>query len=168
MNEGRRIVLVAAAAENGVIGRDGGMPWHMPDDLKHFKAVTLGHPVVMGRRTWQELGCTPLPGRTNIVLTRAGTVDGEGCMVASTPAQAIELAGDGDVMIIGGGDVYRLFLAEANVIELTRIHAIIDGDTTFPEFGDDFTLQASDRHETDDRHAHAFTFETWTRISDPR
>lgn len=166
MGDSRRIVLIVAAAENGVIGRDGSMPWRLPDDLKHFKSITLGHAVVMGRRTWDELGGTPLPGRQNIVLTQNATFAASGADVVHSPTAAIACAaghGDGDVMIIGGGEVYRLFMDDAQIIELTRIHASIDGDTTFPELDDCWSCESRTEHPKDARHAQAFTFERWVR-----
>jgi len=166
MADSRRIVLVVAAAENGVIGRDGAMPWRLPDDLKHFKAITLGHAVVMGRRTWDELGCTPLPQRRNIVLTRNTAFTTNGADVVHSPAQALAIArnrDDGDIMIIGGGTVYRLFMEDAHIIELTRIHASIEGDTTFPDLDDCWSCESRIEHPADDHHAQAFTFERWTR-----
>ena len=163
MSGSRRIVLVVAAAENGVIGLDGAMPWRLPDDLKHFKAVTLGHPIIMGRRTWEELGCTPLPGRRNIVLTRNADFAGEGCDIAASPEAALAMTGDADVMIVGGGQVYRLFMDQANVVERTVVHAQIDGDTMFPSLDEGWTREWCEAHDADDRHAHAFTFERWIR-----
>jgi dihydrofolate reductase len=159
----RRIVLVVAADEHDVIGRDGGMPWRLPDDLKHFKSITSGYPIVMGRRTWDELGGTPLPKRHNIVLTRDTSMEADGCTVVHEPKDALEAAGVGDVMIIGGGQVYRLFLDQATHVELTRVHARVDGDTTFPKLDDAWTLESTTRHETDDQHDYAFTFERWKR-----
>ena len=163
MSVSRRIVLVVAAAENGVIGRGGGMPWRLPDDLKHFKAVTLGHPIIMGRRTWEELGCKPLPGRRNIVLTRNVDFASAGCDVAGSPEAALAMTDHADVMIVGGGQVYRLFMDRANVVERTVVHAQVDGDTTFPSLDDRWTRDWREAHEADDRHAHAFTFERWIR-----
>ncbi|MCH2136124.1 MAG: dihydrofolate reductase [Phycisphaerales bacterium] len=167
MSDTSDIVIVVAAAENDVIGRDGGMPWHLPDDLRHFKRITTGHSVIMGRRTWLELGCKPLPDRVNIVLTRDSDFDPAGAIAADSPDAALELArqahGERDVMVIGGGEIYRLFLDRANRVELTRVHASVDGDVTFGQLGDAWTCVQSDRHEKDDRHGYAFTFETWTR-----
>ena len=165
MIESRRIVLVVAADEHGVIGRDGAMPWRLPDDLKHFKSVTSGYPIVMGRRTWDEIGGKPLPNRHNIVLTRNAAMVSDGCTVVHKPAEALEAAGSGDVMIIGGGQVYRLFLQQATDVELTRVHTTVDGDTTFPQLSDAWTLQSTSRHEADAQHQFAFSFERWTRSS---
>lgn len=132
------IVLVAAVGENGVIGADGDMPWRLPSDLKRFKRLTLGHPIVMGRKTFQSIG-RPLPGRTNIVVTRDGGFSAAGIEVATSIAGALAAAraaalrdGAGAVMIVGGGEVYAATLAEADRLEITRVHAAPPGDTRFP------------------------------------
>ncbi|HEV7372666.1 dihydrofolate reductase [Arenibaculum sp.] len=129
-----RISLVAAVAANGVIGRDNGLPWRIPADLRHFKALTLGKPVVMGRHTFVSIG-RPLPGRLNIVLTRGAPIGG--VVTAASPAQAVaaaEAAGAGEAMVIGGEQVYRLFMDRADRIYLTEVHAEVEGDARFPAF----------------------------------
>lgn len=128
-----RISLVVAAAANNVIGKDGALPWHIPGDLRRFKQITMGHPIVMGRRTWESIG-RPLPGRHNIVMSSDSDYRAEGATVVASPAAALEAAGNADeIMIIGGGQVYELFLPIAERIYFTRIDATIDGDTFFPE-----------------------------------
>jgi len=132
------IALIAAVAENGVIGRAGGLPWRLSGDLKHFKAVTLGKPVVMGRKTFQSIG-KPLPGRTNIVVTRDPDFRADGIETVPDLAAALERAqeiagADGEVMVIGGGDVYRQALPSADRLYLTEVHAAPDGDAHFPAF----------------------------------
>ncbi|MBB3980584.1 dihydrofolate reductase [Sphingobium fontiphilum] len=124
---GSRIVLILARADNGVIGRDGDLPWRLPADLKHFKALTLGHPMVMGRRTFDSLPGL-LPGRRHIVLTRDRDWSGEGAEVAHDVAGAVALAGAPEAMVIGGAEIYRLFLPHADRIELTEVHATPPGD----------------------------------------
>lgn len=160
------VVLVAAAAENNVIGRDGGLPWHLPDDLAHFKRITLGHAVIMGRATFEESG-RPLPGRTNIVLTTRRDWRPEGVQIARSLDEAFAIADrthpGRDRMVIGGGHVYRLALPRATRIELTRIHAVIEGDTTFPELDGSWLEVARTDHPADARHAHAFSFLTYAR-----
>lgn len=166
MTASPRIVLVVAAAENNVIGRDGGMPWHLPDDLRHFKRTTIGHPVIMGRRTWAELGGRPLLDRRNIVLTRDAAFEADGADIVHSIDDAIALAGSSgasEVMIIGGGEIYRQSIDRAQRIELTRVHAEVEGDVTFPGLGDDWSCLQRTHHEADERHAHPFTFETWER-----
>jgi dihydrofolate reductase len=129
-----RITLIAAVASNGVIGRDGGMPWHLPEDLKHFKKTTLGHPVVMGRRTWESLG-KPLPGRRNIVVTRNRAFAAPGADVVESLEAALErCAGEAEVFVIGGGELYTAALPLAAALEITEIHRDYEGDARFPAF----------------------------------
>jgi len=132
------IVLVAAVAENGVIGRAGGLPWRLKSDLQHFRALTMGKPIVMGRRTWASLA-RPLPGRTNIVVTRDPAFTARGAVVAASLRAALEVArGDalrrqaGAVMVIGGGDIYAQAMPLAGRLEITRVHARPDGEAVFP------------------------------------
>jgi len=128
-----RVHLVAAVASNGVIGARGGLPWHLPEDLKHFKALTLGHPVIMGRRTWDSLG-KPLPGRENIVVTRNPALEAPGASVAvSLEAALASCAGATDVFVIGGGELYAAALRYADVLALTEIQRDFEGDARFPE-----------------------------------
>lgn len=131
---GPRLTLIAAVASNGVIGRDGGMPWHLPEDLKHFKRTTLGHPVIMGRRTWESLG-KALPGRRNIVVTRNRAFAASGAELAESLEAALALcAGEAEVFVIGGGELYKAALPLAAAIELTEIHRDFEGDARFPDF----------------------------------
>ncbi|MEJ5019792.1 dihydrofolate reductase [Ochrobactrum vermis] len=133
------VSIIVAAAENGVIGRDNDMPWRLSTDLKRFKALTLGKPVIMGRRTWESIG-RPLPERPNIVVTRDSGFQIEGASIAGSLEDAIALGrrlavdmGAGEVCIIGGGKIYAQALPLADQIHLTRVLAKIDGDTHFPE-----------------------------------
>lgn len=129
-----RVVLIAAVARNRVIGAKGGMPWHLPEDLKHFKRITLGHPVIMGRRTWVSLG-KPLPGRENIVLTRTRGADIHGARVAGSLQDALDLLPDHDsVFVIGGAEIYALALPAADELVLTEIDRDFEGDTFFPDW----------------------------------
>ena len=124
------IVLVLAMADNGVIGKDGTIPWHISDDMKHFKALTLDHTVVMGRKTWDSLPKKPLPGRVNVVVTRQSGWHAEGATTAASLGQAT--AGtSGAVMIIGGAEIYERALPLASRIELTEVHHAFDGDARF-------------------------------------
>lgn len=131
---GPRIYLVAAVASNGIIGSNGKLPWHLPEDLKHFKKLTLGHPVIMGRKTWESLG-KALPGRENIVVTSRSGYPAEGAAVANSLEAALALcAGEPVAFVIGG---YRLFadsLPLATGLVLTEIHRAYEGDTAFPAF----------------------------------
>jgi|SRR5436190_3507058 len=131
---GPRIYLVAALAANGVIGRDGQLPWHLPEDLKHFKRLTLGHPVIMGRRTWESLR-RALPGRDNIVVTHQAGYDAPGAAVASSLEAALALcAGEGVVFVIGGHQLFADSLPLAAGLVLTEIHGDYEGDTWFPQY----------------------------------
>ena len=127
------VYLVAAVAENGVIGVNGRLPWHLPEDLQHFKRLTLGHPVIMGRKTWESIG-RPLPNRTNIVVSRRSDFQAAGASVASSVEDALALcAGSGPVFVIGGSEVYRTALPYAAGLVLTRIRRAYEGDARFPE-----------------------------------
>ncbi|MFN7398908.1 MAG: dihydrofolate reductase [Sandaracinobacter sp.] len=132
------IVLVVAVADNGVIGRDGAMPWHLPAALRHFKRLTTGKPVIMGRKTFEAIG-KPLPGRHNIVLTRDRSWAAEGVTVVPNLAEAIAAAGldprarAGEIMVVGGSEIYAQAMPIATRVELTRIHVQPDGDTHFPD-----------------------------------
>ncbi len=139
MSKPPRIVLVAAVAENGVIGHEGGMPWHLPGDLKHFKSVTMGKPVVMGRRTFDSIGRKPLPGRPNIVLTRDKNFHEAGVLVAHDLATALSLAereaarlGVDEIAIIGGSMLYAETLPRADRLYLTEVHGSPEGAAHFP------------------------------------
>src|SRR5690349_24669147 len=129
-----RVYLVAAVARNGVIGAKGKLPWHLPEDLRHFKKLTLGHPVIMGRRTWDSLPHA-LPGRENIVLTRSANSDIPGASVANSLAAAIALcAGESTVFVIGGAGIFADAMSIADGIVLTEIERDYEGDVYFPEW----------------------------------
>ena len=129
-----RIILVAAVAANGIIGKDGKLPWHLPEDLKHFKRVTLGHPVIMGRKTWESLK-GPLPGRENIVITRQAGYDAPGAAVASSLEAALALcAGESVACVIGGEQIFRDSLPIATDLDMTEIQQDFEGDTRFPDY----------------------------------
>ncbi len=131
-----QISIIAAMAENGVIGRDGQLPWHLKADLQRFKRLTMGHTIIMGRKTWESIG-RPLPGRRMVVVTRQNGYQAEGVQVAASLDDALalaRLAGDEEAFIIGGAEIYRLALPLADRLYLTRVLAPVEGDTTFPEF----------------------------------
>ena len=131
---GPRVYLVAAVAANRVIGANGKLPWHLPEDLKHFKTLTLGHPVVMGRKTWESLG-KALPGRENIVVTRAPGYEAPGASVASSLDAALALcAGEPKVFVIGGGELYAAALSVADGLVLTEIQRDYAGNARFPAY----------------------------------
>lgn len=162
------VALVVAVADNGTIGRDGALPWHLPDDLRRFKTITMGAPVVMGRRTFESIG-RPLPGRHNIVVTRNPAWRAEGVTpVADLPA-ALAVAGDApQVMIIGGAALYAEALPLAQRLYLTRVHAVVEGDVRFPPLAPrDWRVVSSERHAADARHAYPMSFEVLERLSAP-
>ncbi len=133
----RDIVMIAAVAENGVIGSNGGMPWRLSSDLKRFKAITSGNPVVMGRKTYQSIG-RPLPNRTNIIVTRDPGFSAENCIVVNGLDRALEVAceeagGEKDICIIGGGEIYRQAMPLAGRLHITHVEKALAGDTVFPE-----------------------------------
>jgi dihydrofolate reductase len=129
-----RVYLVAAVAANGIIGAGGRLPWHLPEDLRHFKSLTLGHPVIMGRKTWESLG-RALPGRENIVLTRAPGYEAPGASVAASLEAALALcAGEPTAFVIGGGELYAAALQVADALVLTEIQRDYPGDARFPDY----------------------------------
>lgn len=142
----REIFLIYARAANGTIGRDGAMPWHIPADLKRFKALTMGRPMVMGRKTFDSLPGL-LPGRRHIVLTRSRNWQADGAEVAHTVEDALALAGEGPVAVIGGAEINALFLPLASRVELTEIHADYSGDTAMPPLGPEWTETAREHHD---------------------
>ena len=161
------IFFVVAVAENGVIGQQGELPWgSLPLDLQHFKRLTLGHPVVMGRRTYDSLG-RALPKRPNFVITRQADWSAPGCEVFDTVPGALARAAalDPEVAVIGGGEIYREALPAAEVIYLTEVHHAFAGDVHFPALDPaEWREESRERHEADERHAYAFSFVTLRRI----
>ena len=157
----QEIVLVLARAANGTIGRDGALPWRIPADLRRFKALTMGEtgagrPMIMGRKTFDSLPGL-LPGRRHIVLTRDRAWLAPGAEVAHSPAEALDLAGEGEVTVIGGAEIYALFLPLAHRIELTEVHADIAGDAHMPPFGEGWRETFRADHPADgDTPAYAF------------
>jgi dihydrofolate reductase len=154
----RQVTIVVARAENGVIGKDGGLPWHLPDDLKRFKALTMGTSMVMGRKTFDSLGRL-LPGRQHIVLTRDPRWSAEGVDVATDIDAALALAGSPAISVIGGAEIIRLFLPIADRIELTEIEGAPEGDTFLPAFDPD------EWRETAREPREGFSFVTLVRSS---
>ena len=131
-----RISLIAALSENRVIGNQGKLPWHLKDDFRRFKERTLGHPIIMGRKTHESIG-RPLPGRTNIVVTRDTSHEIPGCVVVKSLSEALAIAREAEseeIFVIGGGQIYAEALLVADRLYLTLVHAIMDGDTFFPEY----------------------------------
>lgn len=167
-----RITIIAAVARNGVIGRDGGIPWHLPADLRRFKTVTLGHALLMGRRTFESTGA--LPGRTTLVLTRdAGyrparpAAAGARVEVVGSLEEGVARArqlGQQELFVGGGEAIYREALGTADRLDLTRVDVDLEGDTVFPEVDwSRWRLASRDEHPADERHPYAFAFELWER-----
>lgn len=159
------ISIIVAASANNVIGAQGELPWRLSDDLKRFKAVTMGKPVVMGRKTWESIG-RALPGRQNIVITRQADFAADGCDVVQSTDTAIVAAGDvAEIMVIGGSQVYELFLPVAQRLYLTRVHADVDGDAFFPVVDESqWRLARDEPHAADDCNEFDFSFRTYERI----
>lgn len=150
------LIAIYARAANGVIGRDGSLPWHLPADLRRFKTLTMGKPMIMGRKTFESFSA-PLPGRRHIVLTRDRDWQAEGAEAAYDVAQALALAGEGDAAVIGGAEIYRLMLPLCGRIELTEIHADFEGDTLMPPLAPEWREVTREEHPaTDGRPAYAF------------
>jgi dihydrofolate reductase len=161
-----RISIVVAVAANGAIGKDNALLWRLPDDLKHFKAITMGKPIVMGRKTYDSIG-RPLPGRTNIVISRQADLEIPGCIVVASLDDAMKAAGDvPEVAVVGGADIYRQALPLTNTVYLTEVHATLAGDVFFPKLTDSQWREAHrEEHAADERHAYPFSFVTLERQS---
>ena len=159
------ISIIVAVAENGVIGSDNRLPWHLPDDLKRFKALSLGKPIVMGRRTFDSIG-RPLPGRANIVISRQPGLTIAGAVVRHSLDAALVAAGSvPEIVVIGGAEIFRQVLPRTNTIHLTRVHARVAGDVLFPELDPAKWREAAvEHHAADERHQYAFSFVTLQRI----
>lgn len=159
-----RLQIIVAMDPDGVIGRDNRLPWHLPEDLRHFKRITTGHTVVMGRRTYESIG-RPLPNRRNIVLSRQADWEAPGIEVHADLDSALAAAGEGPVFVIGGAELFRETLPRAAVLHLTRVHQRYPGDVHFPDAGKDWILTWEEMHPADARHASAFTFQRLERRS---
>ncbi|MFC6592011.1 dihydrofolate reductase [Deinococcus lacus] len=162
------LTAIVALTENRVIGRGGGMPWHLPADLAHFKRLSTGKPNVMGRKVFDSLGQRALPGRTNIVLTRQEDYAADGILVAHSPQQALELAGahlaDGhEIAILGGEEVYRLYLDKLTRVEQTVIHTQLEGDTFMPELPGEWETVWEKFRPADAKNRYDLTFQTLVR-----
>jgi len=155
--------------ENRVIGGSGHIPWHLPADFKHFKELTTGHPIVMGRKTFESIGKS-LPGRANIVITRDANYQNEGIAVVSSPEAALVVAaaaaGSEEVFIIGGAEIYKLFLPQADKLYITKVDGDFNGDAFFPEWdAEGWRLVSSEKHEKDEKNALDFTYLVYERKS---
>jgi dihydrofolate reductase len=159
------VELVVAVSENDVIGRANQLPWRLSADLRHFKNLTMGHPILMGRKTYESIG-KALPGRTNWVLSRSSDFAPADCKVVRSLQEGLSaVAGDGPLMVIGGAEIYRLCLPQARRIHLTLVHTqITDGDTFFSAWHDaEWAESSCERHEADEKNAYAYSFLTLDR-----
>ena len=161
-----KISIIVAASANNVIGVGGGLPWHLPEDLKRFKEVTMGKPMIMGRATYDSIG-RALPGRTSIVVTRQAGFEAEGCIVVDSIDAAMEAAGDvEEIMVIGGGEIYRQVLPHADRIYMTRLQAELEGDTRFPELDmDEWEVSSVEEFPAGDEREFGFDVETLDRVT---
>ena len=161
------ISLVVAAASNNAIGKDGQLPWHLPEDMKHFKNITWGMPVIMGRKTFESLG-KPLAGRKNIIVTRQPGWKQKGTVGVKTIEDALFLAKETDAkeaMVIGGGEIYKLLFEKARRIYLTRVESEPEADTFFPAINPrHWHLVSQKNHEADEKNAYNYSFQVWERV----
>lgn len=161
------VAIIAAVAENGVIGRNNDLPWHLSADLKRLKMLTLGHHMIMGRRTFDSVG-RPLPGRTTVVITHDPSYHVEGVETAHSLDEALaKAAGDDLVFVAGGTKIFEMALHRADRMYLTRVHAEVEGDTYFPEFDDvhEWQLVDSEHFEADEKNDYPYSFLTYERVA---
>jgi dihydrofolate reductase len=158
-----RISLLVAVADNGAIGKGNQLPWHLPADLQRFKTLTLGKPIIMGRKTYESIG-RPLPGRHNIVLSRSSTFAPNGVTVVTDLSAALRAAGQvPEVCIVGGAALYREALPLADVVHRTRVHTSVDGDAFFEPLSNEWRIVSTESRAADERHVYAMTFEVLER-----
>ncbi len=158
------ITVIAAVAENNALGKENQLLWHLPDDFKRFKAITSGHYIIMGRKTFESFP-KPLTNRTHVIISRQPNYQPEGCIVVNSLEKAIEACPKTEeVFIIGGGEIYRQSIEVANKLDLTKVHASFEGDTYFPEINlTQWKLVFEEFHPKDERHDYAFTFQTYLK-----
>ena len=167
-----KVSLIVAVSENGVIGKDNDLIWHLPKDTRFFKETTMGHHVIMGRKNFESIPhkYSPLPNRTNVIITRQADYAVEGCVVVNSVEAALEIAkknGDNEPFIIGGGQIYKLAL-EANLVDkicLTTIHHSFEGDTFFPELSSDWKEVNKVENKADEKHSYDYDFITFEKIN---
>jgi len=161
-----KISLIVAMTEQGIIGNNNALLWHLPNDLKHFKQLTLNKPVIMGRKTYESIG-KPLPNRENIILTHQN-IEMAGCTIVHSVAQALKLTKTApEVMVIGGGEIYRLFYPRASTMYITYVLADLSGDTHFVAFDhSEWQIESEQQQSTDEKHRYPYRFVTFKRVSD--
>lgn len=161
------ISAIAACAENNVIGKNNELPWRLPADFKYFKQTTMGHPVIMGRKTFESLGNKALPGRKNIIISRRNDFKINGASVTNSIGEALEMAkteNDNEIFILGGAEIYRQAMPLLDKIYLTRIYEKFDGDAFFPEIDPEiWQLVKEDLHEPDEQNRYKYAFQLWER-----
>ncbi|MCX6172489.1 MAG: dihydrofolate reductase [Flavobacterium sp.] len=158
------ITLIAAVAQNNALGKDNQLLWHLPDDFKRFKIITSGHYIIMGRKTFESFP-KPLPNRTHVIITRQKNYNSEGCIVVNSLDEAIQSCPKNEaIFIIGGGEIYKQSIANADKIDITRVHNSFEADTFFPEIEiEKWQLIFEEFHSKDERHDFDFTFQTYVR-----
>ncbi len=157
------VALIAAKAENGVIGREGKLPWHLPADLKRFKALTTGHTIVMGRKTFESIGRL-LPDRRTVIVTRNPNYHQEGATVVHHFDDAVALGDTEDIFVIGGAEIFRCALRHADRLYLTVVHSTPEGDVLFPDLDEDeWNLADDEYHEANGKNRYAYSFQRWER-----
>lgn len=164
-----RISIIAAVATNGTIGRNNDLPWHLSADLKRFKALTTGHHLILGRRTWESIGGKPLPGRPHVVVTRDPSFTASGAIVVHTLEEALQIAAaahDPEAFIGGGSHIFEQALHNADRMYITRVHAHVEGDTFFPEFDDvsEWSLTDAEHFDADEKNDYPYSFLTYDRV----
>lgn len=164
-----RLAMIVAVSENSVIGDGGNLPWHLPADLIRFKRITMGHPIIMGRRTFESIGRL-LPGRTTVIVTRRADFQQPGAVVVNSIEKALAAVKHEDLsFVIGGGEIYQQFLAWVTRVFVTRVHAEVPGDTFFPDIGLDnprlWNLVESETHPPDERNLYSYTFQTYQKLT---
>lgn len=160
------VQLIAAVSENNAIGLDNDLLWHLPDDFKRFKALTSGHFIIMGRKTFESFP-KPLPNRTHVVITRQKDYQKEGCIVVHSLEEALAKVPEGEnVFVIGGGEIYKQSIVVADIVDITRVHTVIErADTFFPDIDKEtWELHYQEFHPKDEKHQYDFTFQTFKRI----
>lgn len=158
------IIMIAAVAENNALGKNNDLLWHLPNDFKRFKAVTTGHHIIMGRKTFESFP-KPLPNRTHVIITRQKDYKAAGCIVVSSLAEALSVCpANEDVFIIGGGEIYNLALPIADKLDLTKVHHTFEADAYFPEIDPkQWKLTNSEHHSKDEKHQYDYSFESYER-----
>ncbi|MGZ9674872.1 dihydrofolate reductase [Flavobacterium sp. GNP001] len=159
------IIMIAAVAENNALGKNNDLLWHLPNDFKRFKAVTTGHHIIMGRKTFESFP-KPLPNRTHVIITRQKDYTAAGCIVVSSLEEALSVCpANEDVFIIGGGEIYNLALPIADKLDLTKVHHTFEADAYFPEIDPkQWKLTNSEHYSKDEKHQYDYSFESYERI----